>query len=330
MTNKTPESVLAAKLCRQFPKTPSRTLAKRLATEMKITVEQARSRIRYARGTRGKQKLKYAVAKTEKGHAGWVAQCPPSLAKAWEPFTLEGGRVGVLSDIHLPYHDQPALLAAVGNLRKWKPDCILLNGDTIDFYAISRWQKDPRERDFKAEVKTTIEFLKWLRSLFPKSPIVFKKGNHEDRWDHYLWNHAPEICDMEFAMLEHVLKFEEIGGIEMVEDERPIMAGKLPIFHGHELPKGLTNPVNMARGAFLRTSHTILVGHGHRTSGHAESDLWHDEVFCWSTGCLCNMRPKFARINKWNHGFAQIEIENDKSFNVENLRISKDGKVRSS
>lgn len=297
---------------------------------MKTTIESARTTIRYIRGTKGNARRKCARVKQTPAKAGWAPDCPPSIAEPWEPHQLEATRVGVLSDIHVPYHDVTAVTAAVGWLRKSRPDCILLNGDIIDFYAVSRWQKDPRERDFKREVKTTIEFLKWIRATFPKSQIVFKKGNHEDRWDHYLWNHAPEICDMEFAMLEHVLQFEEIGGIVMVEDERPILAGKLPIFHGHELPKGLTNPVNMARGAFLRTSHTILVGHGHRTSGHAESDLWHDEVFCWSTGCLCDMRPKFARINKWNHGFAQIEIENDQSFNVENLRINKDGKVRSS
>jgi predicted phosphodiesterase len=129
--------------------------------------------------------------------------------------------------------------------------------------------------------------------------------------------------------LEEWLGCDDLG-IEIVEDQRPIMLGKLPVLHGHELPKGLTNPVNMARGAYLRTAHTILVGHGHRTSGHSEPDLWREEVFCWSTGCLCDMRPEYARINKWNHGFAFVEIAKDKSFDVSNLRIGKDGVVRSS
>jgi len=159
--------------------------------------------------------------------------------------------------------------------------------------------------------------------------MLLKAGNHEERFDHYLWNSAPEICDSPRMRLSAWLDLEDMG-IEYVGDQRPIMAGKLPIFHGHELPKGLSSPVNMARGAFLRTSHTVLVGHGHRTSGHCESDLWHEEVFCWSTGCLCDMRPDYARINKWNHGYAIVDVAQDNSFNVENLRVSKTGSVRKS
>jgi len=115
-----------------------------------------------------------------------------------------------------------------------------------------------------------------------------------------------------------------------VEDQRPVMAGKLPILHGHELPKGVSAPVNPARGAFMRTLSTVLVGHSHRSSGHAESDMWHDETFCWSTGCLCDLTPEYARINRWNWGFALATVHEDQSFDVENLRITADGKVRSS
>jgi len=115
-----------------------------------------------------------------------------------------------------------------------------------------------------------------------------------------------------------------------VEDQRPVMAGKLPILHGHELPKGVSAPVNPARGAFMRTLSTVLVGHSHRSSGHAESDMWHDETFCWSTGCLCDLTPEYARINRWNWGFALATVHDDESFDVENLRITADGKVRSS
>jgi hypothetical protein len=86
----------------------------------------------------------------------------------------------------------------------------------------------------------------------------------------------------------------------------------------------------MARGAFLRTLSTILVGHGHRTSGHAESNLWHEEVFCWSQGCLCDMNPEYARVNRWNWGFATVDISKGGEFGVENMRISSDGTVRTS
>ena len=42
------------------------------------------------------------------------------------------------------------------------------------------------------------------------------------------------------------------------------------------------------------------------------------------------MRPEYARVNKWNHGFATVEVAADGNFNVENYRISKKGEIRSS
>jgi hypothetical protein len=118
-------------------------------------------------------------------------------------------------------------------------------------------------------------------------------------------------------------------GVELVEDQRPVMLGKLPVLHGHELPKGMAAPVNVARGAFLRTLSTVLVGHSHRTSNHAESDMWHREVATWSTGCLCDLRPDYARINRWNWGFAVATVHERGAFDVHNYRVMNDGTVRS-
>lgn len=320
----------AERLCKEFPETPSRTLAKRLEAEFGVTLENARSTIRLIRGNKGNERRKDATTKRPNGKSGWKPQMPESLAEPWTPFDLDGvKRVGIISDVHIPYHSEIAFSAAVKHLKTMKPDCILLNGDFADFYSISRWQKDPRKRDFRMERGLLKQGLEWIRGEFPKARMVFKKGNHEERWDHYLWNHAPEICDMEHIQMEHWLDFEKLG-IEMVEEQRPIMAGKLPVCHGHELPRGLSSPVNQARGAFMRTIHTILVGHGHRTSGHSEPDMWGDEIFCWSTGCLADLNPEYARINKWNWGFAAVDVASNGEFDVDNFRITKAGNVRSS
>jgi hypothetical protein len=118
--------------------------------------------------------------------------------------------------------------------------------------------------------------------------------------------------------------------ISLVEDKRIVMLGQLPVLHGHEKGKGISSPVNQARGAFLRLNHTVLEGHGHRTSGHCEPDMFGREVFCWSTGCLCELHPAYAPINKMNHGFALVDVQADGEFDVTNLRITAEGKVRQS
>lgn len=324
-----PRYIEAKRLVLNFPDAPSRTLAKRLAEEMHCTIEQARNSIRNVRGTLGKAKAKNAVVTVTKGKSGWRPQMPPSVAEEWEPYKLEASRIGSLSDIHIPYHCEVALSSAVAECKKRNADAILLNGDALDFYSISRWQKDPRKRNFKQEIESAKQFFEWLRHEFPKARIVFKVGNHEERWNAYLWNHAPEICDLPQVQLAEILELQN-QGIELVDEERPVMCGKLPCFHGHELPKGLTNPVNMARGAFLRLCDTVLVGHGHRSSTHTEPNWEHNETTTWSQGCLCNMSPKHARINKWNHGFAFVEVASDGDFDLSNYRINSDGKVRKS
>ena len=322
----------AAELIKQFPDAPARTLAKRLVDEFSpwLTIESARSRLRYLRGTTGKANRSRIPKEDvkEPGAAGWTPSMPPTQSEPWLPFEIQEARVGILSDIHVPYHDELAIEIAIKHLKTHAIDCLLINGDYGDWYSISAWLKDPKKRNLKKEIETQIEGLKYFRAQFPKIRIVYKCGNHEEWWTKFLWNHAPEISDLPQTRIENLLGLEDMG-IEWVADERPVMVGRLPIFHGHELPRGMTNPVNMARGAFLRLSHTVLVGHGHRTSTHAESNLWHDEIVCWSTGCLCSMRPKYARVNKWNHGFAFAEQYPDKQFDVVNYRISKDGQLRS-
>jgi hypothetical protein len=158
---------------------------------------------------------------------------------------------------------------------------------------------------------------------------VFKIGNHEERWQHWLWQHAVEISDDPRMQIDRWLDFDK-HKITLVDNKRPVMLGDLPVLHGHEKGKSISSPVNQARGAFLRLQHTVLEGHGHRTSGHAESDMWHRETFCWSTGCLCDLTPEWLPVNRWNHGFAVVDVDSSGSFNVDNLRISKKGEIRSS
>jgi predicted phosphodiesterase len=322
-------------LCKKHPDAAARTLAKRVVTETgnAITIEQARKRIARQFGVMGAHGRRWCIdtgVRRKPRKAGAVSPPPPTKAEPWGPYVLDAtGLVGVLSDIHVPFHSEVALKAAVDKLRGDRIEALILNGDTCDFYAISRYIKTPAKRNFKSEVAAARDMLAWIRGRFPKIPIVFKCGNHEERWNHWLYQHAPEISDEPIMGLDNWLQLPK-HGIEMVDDQRPILAGKLPILHGHEKGKGISAPVNQARGAFLRLHHTVLEGHGHRTSGHCEPDMWGREVFCWSTGCLCDLHPEYARINKFNHGFASVNVEASGEFDVTNFRITNDGKVRQS
>lgn len=315
----------------KHPDASARTLARRVVAESNgaLTLEQARSRIRTAIGANGKDKRNECSTAQyrPKREAGEMRAMPQTRAEPWLPHDLGiVGTVGVLSDVHVPYHDETAVRASVEHLRGERIDCLLLNGDWADFYSISRHEKDPRHRNFKAEVAAVREYLAWVREKFPGIPIVAKCGNHEERWERWLWQHAPEISDDPIMGLDNWFKMPDLG-ITLVKDKRIVLAGRLPILHGHEKGSGISSPVNQARGAFLRLHHTVLEGHGHRTSTHSEPDMFGSETVCFSTGCLCDLRPAYARLNKWNHGFAFVQVHGDGEFDVSNLRIQS-GKVR--
>lgn len=333
MPRSDPITEMARRLCRQHPDAPSRTLARRLMKEANgaVTLEQARKRINRQFGVCGKQMRKEikAVAPRAPRKAGEILAMPPSMAEPWTPHVMRvTGPVGILSDVHVPYHSEIAVAAAVGHLKEQNIAGLLLNGDIADFYSISRYMKDPRQRDFKGELEAVRNFIAYIRQEFPDIPIVLKEGNHEFRWKSWLFQHAAEISDDPRMSLGAWLELDKYG-VELVEDQRPVMLGKLPVFHGHELPKGMTAPVNAARGVWMRLKGTGLIGHHHRTSSHTESDWRHKETANWTVGCLCDLTPEYSRINGFNWGFAVVHVHDRGAFDVMNYRVLGDGTVRS-
>jgi predicted phosphodiesterase len=312
------KTVIAA-ACKKFPRLGHRALSQKLfkaSPQLFDTINAAEVAIRYHRGARGQ-----VAAKSAKARGTFrIPPLPDSLAKPWTPFEVEQRKVLNVSDIHLPFMDKPALKAALKYGDKFKPDCILINGDLLDYQGISRFARDPRGPSVKQELDICDEFLTHLRARFRRSRIVWKKGNHEERWDKMLWARAPEILDVvEFAWEEWA--GVKKNGVEVVGDQRIVMVGKLPVLHGHELPRGMTNPVNPARGAFLRTLDSVLIGHYHQHSDHTERTIHGHIIGCRATGCLCDLTPEYARINRWNHGFASIEVAKDGTYDVHLKRV---------
>jgi hypothetical protein len=53
-----------------------------------------------------------------------------------------------------------------------------------------------------------------------------------------------------------------------------------------------------------------------------------EETRCYSTGCLCDLSPKYRpfAFTKWKHGAAIVEVNPDKTFQVFNFEI-KEGQI---
>ena len=177
-----PVTEIARRLCLTHPDAPTRTLARRLVKESNgaVTLEQARKRIGRQFGVHGKQNRKKikAAAPRARRKAGEILAMPPSMAEPWTPHVMRvTGPVGILSDVHVPYHSEIAVAAAVGFLKEQNLAGLLLNGDIADFYAISRYMKDPKQRDFKGDQQAVRDVLEWSRHELPGIPLVYKLCN---------------------------------------------------------------------------------------------------------------------------------------------------------
>lgn len=307
----------------KFPETSSLALARKIHSENSgsfNSVDHARQIVRYYRGSQGKSNRKATEKKYSFPNPGAVL--PESDDVEYEPFIIPDtlGKGIVLSDIHIPYHSVPAIELTLEFAYKQGVDFFLLNGDIIDFYQLSRWVRDPRKRDVKGEIKMLQDFIRYLTTNFPKAKIYYKFGNHEERWDIYMMQHAAELYSLDKFHLENVLDLEAQGVIP-IKTKRVVKYRHLAVIHGHEYRFNISNPVNPARGIFLRTHDSALAGHFHQTSEHSESTLSGEITACWSVGCLCGLHPEYMPLNKWNHGFAMLRGMEDKYWRVDNKKI---------
>ena len=318
----------------KYPDTPTLTLAKLVYKENKSVfprLEAARSMIRYYRGQKGEYHR--GVLSTKKyvkpqGSKSPFELLPDGLKywEEWEPFELESKRTLILSDIHAPYHEREPLYLALEYGRKHKCDGVLLNGDLLDFFALSFWEKDPRKRNFQEELNVGRTILNLIREGFPDASIYYKVGNHEERYTRYLGVKAPELLGVKNFELVNILGLNDID-IQIISDKRIVKCGILSVVHGHEFGRSISSPVNPARGLYLRGKDTSVAGHWHQSSEHHEKSMNGEIVSCWSSGCLCNLNPDWLPINKWNHGFIIVDMVDDAgNFEVWNKKIIK-GKV---
>jgi len=318
---------IAREFINKFPGSPKQAVARAMHAEhpeVFSSAEHARRAIRYATGAHGsKNRRCIPCSAVVHGHQSATFERMPEGIRdieAFVPFIIEPGATLALHDVHIPYHDRAAVEAAVEWASKKPVDTVLLNGDIMDCYAQSRWETDPRKRKLKAEVDLTRQFFGWLRGKFPKARFVWKFGNHEERHERYIMVRCPELLGLPIMALDQIVNASDFG-IETVRDMQPIKLGNLYALHGHEYKFAISNPVNPARGLYLRAKKSAICGHFHQESSHTESDISEDITTCWSVACLCDLHPRYMPLNRWCHGVARVEHLKNGSFTVDNRRI---------
>lgn len=233
-------------------------------------------------------------------------------------FVCNGRRIGIISDVHVPSHDKQATEAALIFLKSKDIDTLIINGDFMDFYQISRHDKSAlRAITFGDELEEGRIILKQIREYFGKQVnIIYQEGNHEERYARFL----PQQLAGQKVRGSTVAEQMELQALNItwVGDRRGIDVGKLRVFHGHEINAA---GVNAPRAMLAKSLDNVLVGHLHREQQLIKPRLNGEFVGAWVTGALCDRRPHYAPVNEWTSGFAFVECEPNGIFSVSLHRI---------
>jgi len=290
------------------------------------TVEQARDKVRLYTGSKGKNS---EIATKTRGMTVDKSTIKQGLKKALfnsyatkkKPVHVKAGKWLVMQDIHIPYQINEVIVTAIEYAKEVNVDGVILNGDIMDCYDLSRWDKEGKRPKIMEELQLVRRFLDFLVDTFKGKKIYYKFGNHEERYHHYMLKNAKELSEVPEISLEALLNLKELG-IEKVGREI-IKMGKFNLLHGHEFQQSVNQQVNPARGLYLKIKSSGGIGHHHQISSHAETTLDESKHITHSFGCMCDMEPEYMPYAylKWRHGFGIIEVFNDDKFIVHNKEI---------
>lgn len=322
----TKKAELAKALIDEYPTAVSLTLAKRLHKdnpEYFETVENARSIIRTIRGACGTFNRRHTKDLSRAKDIDLVLRDKfnlPQPAFTERPLYILpkfNDKIIAFGDAHFPYQNNKGLYTAIEYGIKKEVNTIILNGDMIDNYQISRYAKDGRKPSIEYDLELFYEFLINLRSVFPNALIIWKFGNHEERWDAYLKINAPLLYMIGTHDLEDHIPVNELN-IIVVKDKRIIKACDLNIIHGHEYNGGSGN-VNPARAMFLKARANTMCNHFHRSSAHKGNTLNGEQIRTYSLGAMCAVQD-YSPYGEQDCSFGYIVIENGKAW-VQNREV---------
>lgn len=244
----------------------------------------------------------------------------------------------VINDLQIEYHDVRSLKAVENYLVDNQPDHLVYNGDIFDFSGLTtKYLRTPKHR-FKLEKGLDVgkEMFARHRMLLPDTHLIFNRGNHEDRFDVYVYACADELSFLlkegNTLTLESLMNMQEFG----VESTGAYDSGWL--FHSFLIKHGEIVSKYAPEKELSMEGISGMSGHVHRGGSHFKRDRKGAHVW-YANFCLCNLdgpkRPpgyRRGQINDWEQGFSVIKFDGS-IFNVYPIVITNhkfigpDGKV---
>lgn len=192
--------------------------------------------------------------------------------------------VVAMGDFHCPFHDIKAIRKVIKHIKAIRPKTLVLLGDFIDCYRISRFIRDPKSLDLYGEIEAGNELLDTIQNDVPgNTDIVWLDGNHEYRMKKYVWGKVPELDGL-ISVEKHMGLKER--GIKYYRYGTPLVIDGVILKHGAKLS-------NVSAGYSVKKemdveSASVIMGHTHRLALIYRSYRTHT-IFGVEAGHLCDM-----------------------------------------
>lgn len=230
----------------------------------------------------------------------------------------------VFGDVHGIYVDLHCWDIVKQIIKDLKPNKVIINGDFIDFYGISKFDKDPNRQDnLQDEIDQAVNLLQQLRCIF-KGEIIYIEGNHEARMRKYLWAKAPELSSLRGLSIEELLCLDKFN-IQYIESKGKSAyynLGKIKIGH---FDVALQESAASEKKLVLKYADTIIQGHTHRLGKFYKSFGTEDKLVVGvGSGCCCQLDPEYCSDPNWMQGLVVISKIVDKNrYHIQDVPIIK-------
>ena len=208
----------------------------------------------------------------------------------------------LIGDLHVPYHDERALMAALNFVDDVKPDTLIDVGDFLEFKCFSRHTRKSLPDGTVAESQDAGNQVLDIITGAMK-PTAILEGNHDAHITRFILNHAPQFHGLGQIEVPSLLGLDE-RGIRWVpiDDQRDYTWGGVNIHHGYSTGQ---NHINNS----LRTNpRNQVYGHVHKRGLGSSVRFGGRQFSAMSLGCLCKPWPdwKRGRPSDWNQGIGSI------------------------
>jgi hypothetical protein len=235
------------------------------------------------------------------------------------------------SDFHFGCHDEASINIFLATIEELKPRTIVLNGDTMDMLAISRYPKDIKKQwSLMDERKAYHQFLDDLISVSGGAKIYETVSNHsgqsiDGRWRRYLSERLGELASL--PDITDKLSYENIFMGEYqdhVEHVDYVDLNGLIVTHGTTVRSA---GGASAKGEIEKWQTSILHGHTHRIGSSCKrvpafGNRQEKQMIGIEGGCLCSLDAAYGSNLNWQLGFNIVSL-NDAydNFGIEQIYI---------